>query len=228
MGFSKIVVNAKKTTTNDELKRFIKSIITNTLNDTNEIESIKNLEKSRNKLIMDLDKINFITTYGHDATINGDKASSLSLSGLTTTSFYGEVSLVVETIKNNTIKFESLLDKTSIDFETPNIDNSTLIKILSVFFNDRFVKSYVVALIYNNSNQTDKIMDKINDIFKSFTIIPNVLTSIKKINRKNTNSVKFPTDNIVVEITNGNEINDVLMLYANKSSNSTKFNYYRK
>lgn len=228
MGFSKIVVNSKKTTTNDELKRFLKLTITNTLNGINEVESIKNLEKSRNKLIFDLDKINFLTTYGHDATINDNKTNSLTISGFTTTSFYSEVSLAIETIKNNTTKFESMLDKTSIDFEIPNIDNTTLLKILSVFFNDIYIKSYVVALIYNNSSQTDKIYNKIDEIYKTFTTTTNILEPIKKINRKNTNSVRYPTDNNVVEITNGNEINDVLMLYANKSSDSTKFNYYRK
>jgi succinate dehydrogenase flavin-adding protein (antitoxin of CptAB toxin-antitoxin module) len=224
-----ITENLKNTFNQTVINYLISSIVNTKIDEISSLKTITDLEDSRDRLIGILNKLNFLTKYGHDVTIIKDKVFTGELSGFTVNSFYSEFSSAIDYLKNKLYNVESGLNLTSIDFDKPTINDELLKELLSKLLYK--YKQGIITIIQSFSLiKTKKMNEKIENIINDFVKVDNTkdFKLGKKIERKNDKVIEyFLTANN--EVTDNVELNESQNLWYNGSFLKEPYlNYYKK
>ena len=124
-------------------------------------QKITPLEKSRDLLIEDIDKLNFIiSANGKDAALSGDTISAKSLTDFNSTVFYESYGKAIDIIKDKHSMFTDELNAT-FDFNNISFDDIKYKKILAFIIKEKVDK---ISMEYANS--ADKTLFDTNTIKK--------------------------------------------------------------
>ena len=225
MGLKKIVSDNLKSDINEILKTNIETLVIETIDGFVDNQSIIDIVKSRNSLLESLDKVNFLTKIGFDGKVDGSRYYFGTLEGFTTTSFYNEFSGATEYIKTEFPKLETTIDATSIDFDSPTIDDSTFSEILSIFLYKR-LDATLTLIAGATLNGVD--MDKVKKKFDDFVSVPDKV-KWKKIAKSPVRSSSKKIEYTVTEDTTSNPtiIGEINKLWSVKNKLGTTLNYFR-
>jgi hypothetical protein len=160
----------KSSITEEIIKKDIKTLVSNKIDDIIGNKLIKDLETVRNEVITNIDKINFLVKYEHDGQISGNTYTQLPLTGFVGDNFYNEYSNVI-TYLNNT--YSPFTQDLSYDLLTTN-----------QYTTDQ-IKSILSVLLSENKDEIKKII-KTNDVFNA--------NDIENIIRIIDNFFKLPTE----------------------------------
>jgi hypothetical protein len=225
----RILPTTKHNKTTQLLKPKLKTIIEEKINSIGELTEISSLIEERNKLINNLDNLNFLVNYEYDVKIDKSEiVTKTTLSGYTSNLLYGEYDLFINYITNNTEKIYEDLDTTSVNFFSPNISDNVFITIMSVLLNDK--TSEIKELFASDTTIYDeKTKTKIDKKIDSFVnVIEDKKFKLKKFPvRKNDSKVSFvkTTEEI---ITDENIKTEVKKLKSSKVPLSNKLNYFKQ
>ncbi len=118
------------------LKPFIKTKIGEIVDGFSKVKSLTDIETSRNKLILTLDKLNFILETGHDGKMNKDAGIGAELSGYTYDKLYPKYESNIKFIKDKATKFIEDLDTSYVFASTTQMSSDDLEEFLSVLLKD--------------------------------------------------------------------------------------------
>lgn len=162
--FSINVPDNLKESSEDILKTKINKLIKNFIDILYTENSFKKLEIERNKLIKDLDSLNFIvSTNGKDAIVEGDGTKAIQLSNFNVSNFYNTYINIVNLFENKHPEFTNNLD-TTIDFNQPSIDNESFSKIVAFIIKndvDIIINEYS-SLGFFSQNVINSVRKRIN------------------------------------------------------------------
>lgn len=130
------------------LNPYVSQVIAQIIDGFTSIKSLTDLESSRNKVILMLDKLNFIVNTAYDGKIDGDICYGINLSGYTATDFYSKYEDIIKSIKNNSSEFTVDLE---IDFSfgtATTMSDSDFSDFLSVLLN---TKTQEILNLYINN-----------------------------------------------------------------------------
>lgn len=227
VGFNKEMTNSILTDTNVKLKDFItKEIIENKINElTNSTQILDELEKSRNQLISDLDRVNFVIKNGKDSTVQDSVVKSVAISGFTSDLLYNEYSTCVDYIETNAPKLVDGLS-TNITFLNPTIQSADFEFMMKQLLSDKvdaFISELKDPSLYKEplKNQLKKRLNKFVEKpeEKKFK-----LTKFKK--RKSDKEIKFGISSTTDE-TNQTIIDEANQIFSTSNEVKDKLNYYR-
>lgn len=225
LDLKKIVPDNLSNDINEILKTNIESLVIETIDGFVTNQSIIDIVKSRNTLLESLNKVNFLTKIGFDSKISDTSYYYGTLEGFSPISFYNEFSGATEYIKTEFPKLENAIDSTSIDFESPIIDDSTFTEILSIFLNGRLDMTLtLIAGATLNAVNMDKFKNKID----KFVSVPDKV-KWKKISKMPVRSSSKKIEYTVTEdsLTNPTIIEDANKLWAVKNKLGTTLNYFK-
>lgn len=200
---------------NEILREKLSELVSDKIDSLLTLDVIKKLSDSRNLLISDLDKLNYMTKYVSDGKLEKGVGTQSNLSGFTYTSLYDEYEHIVDYFDKNSDKFENKLD-TSVDFNSLNIDIDTLSDILSVLLkgDEQKIKDIYLedTTLYpeNIKNKIDKKIDKFFDETKEERIR---LSKFKP--KKNSSSVEFGVID-TEEITDQTQLDELTKVHSSK------------
>jgi hypothetical protein len=210
---------------NISLRVTLKDILNKTIDGFTENSALIELESSRNKLISTFDKVNFIVENQGDGMISGTTFNLATLSGLTSSDFYGTYSSVVTYIQNNHTKLTESLD-TSVNFNSLTLTNNLVSDFLSVLLQGHITTITDMYASTINETTAQKAYDILNDFIetpseKKFKLSkPPALKNDKGINYT-ISSVEYITDDTVktklMNIKNNGKVNLI----------GTTLNYYK-
>jgi hypothetical protein len=210
---------------NISLRVTLKDILNETIDGFTENSALIELELSRNKLITTFDKVNFIVENQGDGMISGTTFNLATLSGLTSSDFYGKYSSVVTYIQNNHTKLTESLD-TSVNFNSLTLTNNLVSDFLSVLLQGHITTITDMYASTINETTAQKAYDILNDFIetpseKKFKLSkPPALKNDKGINYT-ISSVDYITDDTVktklMNIKNNGKVNLI----------GTTLNYYK-
>jgi len=227
VGFNKEMTGSLLTDTNVKLKDFIiKEIIENKINEiTDSTQLLSELEQSRNQLISDLDRVNFVVKNGKDSTVQDSVVKSVTMSGFTSDLLYDEYSTCVDYIKTNEPKLVEDLS-TNITFLNPTIQSSDFDFMMKQLLSDKvdaFISELKDQSLYPNS-----LKNKLKNRFNKFIEVPEEkkfkLTKFKK--RKSDKEIKFGISSTTDE-TNQTIIDEANQIFSTSNEVKNKLNYYR-
>jgi hypothetical protein len=227
VGFNKEMTGSILTDTNVKLKDFItKEIIENKINElTDSTQILDELEKSRNQLISDLDRVNFVIKNGKDSTVQDSIVKSVAISGFTSDLLYNEYSTCVDYIETNAPKLVDGLS-TNITFLNPTIQSADFEFMMKQLLSDKvdaFISELKDPSLYKDSlkNQLKKRLNKFVEKpeEKKFK-----LTKFKK--RKSDKEIKFGISSTTDE-TNQTIIDEANQIFSTSNEVKDKLNYYR-
>lgn len=213
---------------NEYLVKFIKETIDEINQDTN----LKSIEENRDKLILSLDKVNFIVKYGFDAKLDETKTTGTraDFNGFTSNMIYDEYSSCISYIVKNSTKFYEDLD-TSINYSNVTLTLSdeqftNIMKdLLSTVSASEFMNNtFGIDPIVFDTNLIEKLKNAYN---KFINITPKKEFKFTKfIERINDNDVIFE---IVTEslIDDTNIINELIDLNKVPTIPINQLNYYK-
>ncbi len=147
---------------NISLRVTLKDILNETIDGFTENSALIDLESSRNKLISTFDKVNFIVENQGDGMISGTTFNLATLSGLTSSDFYGKYSSVVTYIQNNHTKLTEKLD-TSVNFNSLSLTNNLVSDFLSVLLQEQVDTIVNMYTTISNEDTAQKVREILND-----------------------------------------------------------------
>jgi hypothetical protein len=160
----------KSPITEELIKKDIQTLVSNSIDDIIGNKLIKDLETTRNEVISNIDKVNFLVKYEHDGQISGTTYTQLPLTGFIGANFYSEYSNVI-TYLNST--YSPFTQDLTYDLLTTNQ------------YTTEQIKSILSVLLYESKDEIKKIF-KTNDVFNA-NDIENVISIID-------NFFKLPTE----------------------------------
>jgi hypothetical protein len=211
---------------NEILREKLSELVSDKIDSLLTLDVIKKLSDSRNLLISDLDKLNYMTKYVSDGKLEKGVGTQANLSGFTYTSLYDEYEHIADYFDKNSDKFENKLD-TSVDFNSLNIDIDTLSDILSVLLkgDEQKIKDIYLedTTLYpeNIKNKIDKKIDKFFDETKEERIR---LSKFKP--KKNSSSVEFGVID-TEEITDQTQLDELTKVHSSKGALGSTLNYFK-
>jgi len=204
----------------NNIKNFVETMVSDT-------KSILSLEESRNRIIMLLDKLNFILKHQQDAKKVDNKFMGAILNVGDVSEIYYEYQNLIYFIQNQQHKFTEDLD-ISYDFRSKTMTTNDVSYFLSIFLRER--KNEIMKLFDSNSVFTDKIKENIDKRLDKFFL--------KMPKEKNFKIPEYPIrvngNNILYKINDEVEINDtsiqqelILVNKTRKNDVESILNYYR-
>jgi len=227
VGFNKEMTNSILTDTNVKLKDFItKEIIENKINElTVSTQILDELEKSRNQLISDLDRVNFVIKNGKDSTVQDSVVKSVAISGFTSDLLYNEYSTCIDYIETNAPKLVDGLS-TNITFLNPTIQSADFEFMMKQLLYDK-VDAFISEL-KDPSLYKDPLKNQLKKRLNKFVEKPEEkkfkLTKFKK--RKSDKEIKFGISSTTDE-TNQTIIDEANQIFSTSNEVKDKLNYYR-
>jgi hypothetical protein len=229
LGFNTILPKTKIQKTNDLLRPHIKTLVTNRINSITEDDKLKSLEDVRNKLTQTLDKVNYLVKNQKDVIIKDDKVQEVTLSGYTYDKIYNEYSSCIEYLnKNSTLLTEGI--DTTINFNNPTVDVTTLKKLLSSWLSSDEEKNALLKLFENDTiifdnNTVTNLKNRLNQFVVTPTDKKFKFKKFKE--RKSNKKITFNIET-TVESTNDSLIEESKKLFSKTVSPvGTKLNYYK-
>jgi hypothetical protein len=234
MGFNKDMPNAVLVKSEEILKSKGLELILDEIDNIPQFSSINKIEIERNKLIVTLDKLNFIVeTSGHDGKIVDNEYIGCDFNGYTYNTFYGSYSNVIDFVKNNQNKFTEDLD-TSYSFGTRVMTSADFSTFLSVLLRD---KKDVITEFYDHDNIfTSQIRKNIEKRLNKFLCSPteaSTSTSPKNFRitrypvRKDSSTVSFLIMDESYSFTDEEKTKLINTLRTSNYKTTTVLNYYR-
>jgi len=212
--------------TNDKiLKPYFIKIIEEKINEISE-NNVSSLEKSRNELIVILDKLNFVVKNGFDSTIKEEKVNSSTLSGFTSDFIYKEYETFIEYIEKNHIRVVEDLT-TNITFLTPTIQPLDFDFIMSQLISNKV--DDIMAQFTDKKLYPDSLKNKLKKRIENFVNKPEKkkfkLTKFKTLKTGKSFTYKI---NTTTEETNQTVIDEVKKIFSDSNDVKDKLNFYRK
>lgn len=150
---------------NTILRPKLEELVVEKLDNVITSNTLKGIVTKRNKVIEVLDKLNYLTKYVGDGQINEQTYTQATLSGFTFSSLYSEYDIFIDYFDKNSKKFTRDLD-TSINFDTLNLNVTTLSEILSVLLYGKVTD--IVDIYKDEILFTDNIMKRIEKKVEKF------------------------------------------------------------
>jgi hypothetical protein len=211
-GFDKDMTAGVLSRSEQILKPFVLATIGERIDSMSQFKSLNESIEIRNKIIVILDKLNFINAHNRDGMIVKDVYTGASLSGFTSGELYPKYSNVIDFIKDNQIEFSNDLDDTTYVFSknTTMTDNdfSYFLSVLMKDEKERIMKQYLVDKTVFNSRITNDMRKRL-DRFLS-TNEPNKNFKFKFPARKENNLISFNFSDIDLDQTQQTELKSVL------------------
>jgi hypothetical protein len=225
--FDKELTSPKTTKANEYLTPFITTLIEDKLNSLLDTTLLTDLEKSRNELIIALDKVNYIVKYGKDVKIIGEDPTSATLSGFTYDMLYDEYEECITNLEKNIPKFTEDLTST-IDFFNPVIGSTEFERIMKVFVSTE-VTNIVELFTQDETLFPERLRKKLQKRLEDFINKPKEKNfKLKKLkNRKTGKKLEYSVSSnaVITDATNVIEANKV---HSTNVPVTDKLNFYRK
>jgi len=208
------------------LKPYFIKIVENKINEITNSEILSGLENSRNELIKNLDKINFVIKNGFDSTINKDIVNSSTLSGFTSDFLYKEYESYIDYIEKNHPRIvEGLV--TNITFLNPTIQPPDFDFIMSQLIYDKI--DDIIAQFTDTTLYPESLKKKLKKRLENFVNKPEKkkfkLTKFKTSKTGKTFSYDIIT---TTEETNNTVKDEVKKIFSDSNEVKDKLNFYRK
>ena len=164
------------------LKNFCLELISKTVDDIKQNSTIKKIEESRNKLITELDKINFIINTSKDAKITDiNNSNSVSLKDFNKNDFYNKYEPALTFIQDNIIEINSSFDE-SHDFSSANtsVSDEVFSEFLGVLLNgnvQKLINEYAKNPKFNENININFAPRFLEDVNKKVTLFVNNATN---------------------------------------------------
>jgi outer membrane protein OmpA-like peptidoglycan-associated protein len=213
--------------TNEKILKqfFIREIIDGKIESLSE-NNLKNLEKIRNSLIEELDRINFVVKNGFDSKIKNSKVESSTLLGFTGGFLYDEYGICIEYVEKNQPRILTDLT-TNITFLNPSIQPTDFDFMMSELLHDKIEN--MMSLFTDKTLYPDSITKKLRKRLEKFINKPEKkkfkLVKFKK--RKTGKTFKYKI-NTTIEETNPNVKEEVRKIFSDNNELTDKLNLYRK
>ncbi len=162
LGFNNAMLPEAVEYSNINLRGTLKDMLIEIIDGFTQNSALIDLESSRNKLISTFDKVNFIVENQGDGMISGTTFNLATLSGLTSSDFYGKYSSVVTYIQNNHTKLTEKLD-TSVNFNSLSLTNNLVSDFLSVLLQEQVDTIVNMYTTISNEDTAQKVREILND-----------------------------------------------------------------
>ena len=203
------------------LKNLLKTYLGNKLDLLINDKNIIKLIEIRNKIIVLLDKLNFIIKYEHDVTISNNETKQITLVNFNVNDFYGIFSNIIDFIESKNNFIEEKIDS-DINFNNINITDSIFENFLKRIINSDVFLREMSLKITNNVIEQEKVYQK---LIKSIKNNENIKKSLKTPTNNNTN-IEFNTQDLL-KVTDVDEINEILSLFNKNEYIQNNLNYLR-
>jgi hypothetical protein len=217
----------------EELKKDIQTLVANSIDDIIDNKLIKDLETSRNEIITNIDKVNFLVKYGHDGQISGTTYTQLPLTNFDSTTFYGEYSNVITYLNSTYSPFTQ--DLTYNLLSTNQYTTNQITSILSVLLlesKDK-IKSMILKMVRSNDVFTSNDYENMIRITDNFFKLPTEkkFTLDKFPVRKNNKALTYPfgtpSEIDVTDTTQKDNLNKILINKKGISGTTNLLNFYK-
>jgi len=226
--FDKEMSGSKLNDADKILKSYFKTEIINKKIDELSDFNLDKLSESRNKLIINLDKLNFVIKNGFDSKIENKKVFSSTFLGFTSDLLYNEYETIVEYIEKNHPKIVEDLS-TNITFINPTIQPSDFNFIMSQFIFEKTDIDGILSQLENTTIYPNSLKNKLRKRIENFINKPEKkkfkLTKFKTL--KTGKKVTFKI-NTTIEETNTSVIDEVQKIAKDNSDKDNKLNFYRE
>jgi heterodisulfide reductase subunit A-like polyferredoxin len=159
-------------------------------------KSIVDIEKSRNDLILTLDKVNFLVETGHDGKVDKDQYIGAELSGFTYDKLYSKYDNNIKFIRDKQSKFYEDLDDSYIFESTSTMTTEDMTNFLSILLKDSIQE---IKGLYTKDETifTKRILADIEKRLNKFMVTPKEKDlKVKKYPiQKDSNKVSFNITN---------------------------------
>lgn len=232
LGFNLVLPKTKIAKTNDLLRPFIKTLVTEKISSITDNKSIKTFEGIRDEMIGTLDKLNYLVKYQKELVVKKEIPYDVELSGFTYDKLYNQYSNSITYLEKNGPKLFEDID-TTIDFNNPSIDIETLRSLLTVWlstdeYDKKLIDLFSKDTTVYDTNTVTKLKESLNDFIKPPKEVTFKMKPIK--NRKSDKPVTFNRieDPAPVEISDSNISDEAKKLFSlNVPPIGDKLNYYK-
>jgi len=230
-GLDKDLNTTKLTKSEIILKKYVRETISTIIDNMSNLPNLKSLESTRNQLINNLDRINFIVETNQDAKLDeNENAISGFLMGFNNINFYSNYKDCISYIENNHSKLTDFIDDESFIFGSPTstITDEQLLEFLSILLKD---KKQDILKLYRETDPIifdDKTINKISRRLDKY-LKPGVIISPKlskfpnRINYSDLSYVFVENSNILTP----DQIEKLKLINSTKVNVGTKLNYYK-
>ena len=227
------ISDSKSSIVEDYIKSDVQSLVLSLIDGIVDNKLIKDLELSRNDVITNIDKVNFLVKYEHDGQISGTTYTQLPLTGFNGTDFYGQYSNVLTYLNNCNIPFTQ--DLTYDLISTKQYTTDQIKSILSVLLSgskDK-LKTFILNTVKSNDVFNTNDLDNMNSIVDAFVKTPQekTFTLDKFPIRKNDKSITYPAgEPSEIDITDTTQKNNLNNIFINKkgiSGTTNVLNFYK-
>jgi hypothetical protein len=178
------------------LKPFIIKKVSEMIDTFSSNKSIVDIEKSRNDLILTLDKVNFLVETGHDGKVDKDQYIGAELSGFTYDKLYSKYDNNIKFIRDKQSKFYEDLDDSYIFESTSTMTTEDMTNFLSILLKDSIQE---IKGLYTKDETifTKRILADIEKRLNKFMVTPKEKDlKVKKYPiQKDSNKVSFNITN---------------------------------
>lgn len=222
------------TIANIKLNNYAKQTIDDAVNSFTQEDSVKKLEESRNKLILALDKLNFLIDIGHDATLYDLRSSkAVNFADFNKDTLYSKYTNVVNYINEGTIYFKTLFDE-NYDFNNKDLpmDDVTFSEFLGILWKDK-LQAILIFLDFPNpqlNNIVEKAMSKFisSAVSKINTNLGYDIPAENCLILSDNNPIEFTITDENYTLSNDELKKLNLVLSLTNFSTDNMLNYYRK
>jgi len=226
--FDKEMSGSKLNDTDKILKSYFKTEIINKKIDELSDFNLDKLNESRNKLIINLDKLNFVIKNGLDSKIENKKVFSSTFLGFTSDILYKEYESIIEYIEKNHSKIVEDLS-TNITFINPTIQPSDFNFIMSQFIFEKTDIDGILSQLENTTLYPNSLKNKLRKRIEDFVNKPEKkkfkLSKFKTL--KTGKKITFKINTTTEEL-NQTVIDEVQKIANDNGNYDNKLNFYRK
>jgi hypothetical protein len=226
LNFDKILNGKDLTYLEIIINKSITNKIHGKLNEIDNISSLQTFEdNTRNSLINVIDKLNFVTKYGHDVKFIDKKYYKVEYS---TYNIYNDYSMYSTYLNNNYNVIFSKLD-TRLNYDDLTFTDELIKEFILGLLNE--YKAELLSEITSNSYfSTDNYKKKFETFFNKYFI--NYTPEVIKLKQipilSEISDFKTNITSMTNELTNTNAISDAELLLSDKKSNDNYLNFYKK
>jgi hypothetical protein len=230
-GLDKDLTASEMIKSEDIIKPEVETIVSEMIDGMTKFKSIKEAAEFRNKIIVVLDKLNFINGEIHDGKVDTKKEEyiGVNFNGFSSSELYGTYNNVIEFIKDNSDKFSEDLNDSFTFGRNAIITTNDLSYFLSVLLKNDTVRLMKVYQKYTKDfsiRTLTNIEKRLNKFMAGYPSEKDF--NLKYPKRKDGNSISF---DILDEtyVFNDSQIDVLLKVYRTGNYKTTSvLNYYRK
>jgi len=222
------ISDTKSSITENIIKSSIQNLVSTLIDGIVDTKSIKDLESSRNDIIKNIDEVNFLVKYEHDAQISGTTYTQLPLTSFSGSDFYSQYSNVLTYMNNSNTPFTQ--DLTYDLLSTNQYTTEQIKSILSVLLSGS--KDELKQIIKNDVFSAADI-ENMNAIINLFVKTPpqKVFNLDKFPIRKNDKAITYQSGTSseidVKDTTQKDNLNNIFINKKGISGTTNVLNFYK-